>query len=331
MKIFYAVQATGNGHISRAKQLLPYLQKFGTVDILLSGSNATLKTDLPVKYRSKGISLFYKKCGGLNYWDIATKNKYLESYTDAHKMPVDAYDIVINDFDFVTARACKLRSVPSVQFGHQASFMSPHTPRPHRKNIFGELILKHYAPATRYLGLHFRSYDEFIKPPVIKKEILDATPIDKGHITVYLPSYNMECLVDHFKTMKDVTFHWFVPHITHISQDENIIYHPINNALFTQSMIECTGILTGGGFETPAEALYLGKKLIAVPIVDHYEQQCNAAALEKLGATVWKDINCDTLVNDLREWLSTPYPEIHIEANNITETLTYLMDTYPRR
>jgi len=26
MKIFYAVQATGNGHISRAIQLMPYLE-----------------------------------------------------------------------------------------------------------------------------------------------------------------------------------------------------------------------------------------------------------------------------------------------------------------
>jgi hypothetical protein len=29
MKIFYAVQATGNGHISRAIQLMPYLEKLG--------------------------------------------------------------------------------------------------------------------------------------------------------------------------------------------------------------------------------------------------------------------------------------------------------------
>ena len=35
MKIFYAVQATGNGHISRAMQLYPYLQKFGEVDFFI--------------------------------------------------------------------------------------------------------------------------------------------------------------------------------------------------------------------------------------------------------------------------------------------------------
>ena len=60
MKIFYAIQGTGNGHISRAEQLYPYLKKFGEVDFFLSGSNAQLETPLPIKYKSKGISLHYK-------------------------------------------------------------------------------------------------------------------------------------------------------------------------------------------------------------------------------------------------------------------------------
>ena len=49
MKIFYAVQATGNGHISRAITLLPYLQMYGTVDIFLSGNNSNLALDAPHK------------------------------------------------------------------------------------------------------------------------------------------------------------------------------------------------------------------------------------------------------------------------------------------
>ena len=70
MKIFYAVQATGNGHISRAMELLPYLQRYGTVDIFLSGDNSHLPMDAPVKYRSKGLSLYSNSCGGLDYLKI---------------------------------------------------------------------------------------------------------------------------------------------------------------------------------------------------------------------------------------------------------------------
>ncbi|NBR37369.1 MAG: hypothetical protein EBT80_08470 [Chitinophagales bacterium] len=46
MKIFYAVQATGNGHISRAMTLMPHLQKWGTVDVFLSGNNSHLRAKL---------------------------------------------------------------------------------------------------------------------------------------------------------------------------------------------------------------------------------------------------------------------------------------------
>jgi len=38
MKILYAVQATGNGHIARAIEMMPHLQKYGEVDVFLSGS-----------------------------------------------------------------------------------------------------------------------------------------------------------------------------------------------------------------------------------------------------------------------------------------------------
>ena len=71
MKIFYAVQATGNGHISRAMELFPHLQEYGTVDIFLSGNNSNLSLDAPVKYRSKGLSLYYNCNGGLDFWKVS--------------------------------------------------------------------------------------------------------------------------------------------------------------------------------------------------------------------------------------------------------------------
>ena len=56
MKIFYAIQGTGNGHLSRAVELYPFLKKYGEVDFFLSGSNTNLKNNLPIKYQSKGVS-----------------------------------------------------------------------------------------------------------------------------------------------------------------------------------------------------------------------------------------------------------------------------------
>ena len=113
MKIFYAIQATGNGHISRAVQLYPYLKKFGTVDFFMSGNNASLNVDIPIKFKSKGCSLHYTKCGGLDYWDTAKNINPLQMYRDAKALPLSDYDVVINDFDSVTALASKLQKVRS--------------------------------------------------------------------------------------------------------------------------------------------------------------------------------------------------------------------------
>ena len=327
MKIFYAIQATGNGHISRAVQLYPYLQKFGSVDFFMSGNNASLEVDLPVKYKSKGCSLHYSKCGGLDYWDIAKNIEPIQMYKDAKSLPLKEYDVVINDFDSITSLACKLQKVHSVQFGHQASFISKLTPRPERKSILGETIFKHYAPSPKHIGLHFESYDSFILPPIIKDEILQATPKDLKHITVYLPSFDKECLEKAFHKLPEQEFHWFLKEVKFKYKSGNITYYPVNQEDFNESMINCHGIITGGGFETPAEALYLKKKVLSIPILNHYEQECNAAALKQLGVSVIYEVGKEFELI-IENWLNSDDKVPTIQANNVTETLQFLFDTY---
>jgi len=327
MKIFYAIQATGNGHISRAIQLYPYLQKFGEVDFFMSGNNASLDVNLPIKFKSEGCSLHYSKCGGLNYWDIVKNIKPHQIYKDADSLPLKEYDIIINDFDAVTSLACKLQKVNSIQFGHQASFISDKTPRPEKKNLMGEMILKHYAPSPKNIGLHFDTYDDFIYPPIIKDDILNAEPKNAGHITVYLPSFQKDCLEKAFNRLPNLKFHWFLNDIKEKHTIKNVTYSPVNQDYFNKSLIKCDGIITGGGFETPAEALYLGKKILAIPIRKHYEQECNAAALKKLGVPVVYEVGDDfDLI--IENWLDSPIKYPTMKANNINETLQFLFDTY---
>ena len=303
MKIFYAVQATGNGHISRAMELLPHLQQHGSVDIFLSGNNSHLALDAPVKYRSKGVSLYYNCSGGLDFWQLIRKTQPLRLKQEIKDLPVEDYDLVINDFDFITAAACAKKNIPSVNLGHQASFQSSLTPRPPGKSIAGEWILKNYAKATRYIGFHFRSYDNFIFTPVVRKDILDANPFNGNYVTVYLPSYCEPQLINIFRKFNDVRFEIFCSKTQRAKQHENISFQPIDKHLFTKSLIGCSGLITGGGFETPAEALHLGKKIMTVPITKHYEQQCNSVALGQLGVTTLRKIDRE-FVNSFYTWFS---------------------------
>ena len=329
MKIFYAVQATGNGHISRAIQLMPYLQKYGEVDVFLSGANASLPAPLPIRYRSKGLSLFYSTCGGLNYKQMFRENSLFRALKEARDLPVDKYDIVINDFDFITAKACAFKKKPSVQLGHQASFYSEKVPRPAKRSNFGELILKRYAPASNYIGLHFQPYDSFVFPPVIKDVFINGNPKDAGHITVYLPAYERHCLEDHFRAFPHLHFHWFLKDTKEKTREGNISFFPVDTDLFNESLLNCHGIITGGGFETPAEALYLGKKLLSIPIRGQYEQQCNAAALRQMGVKVLNDLD-GYFATEISLWLNNRSSTVKQKANRVNETLQYMMDTYPK-
>jgi UDP-N-acetylglucosamine:LPS N-acetylglucosamine transferase len=84
-------------------------------------------------------------------------------------------------------------------------------------------------------------------------------------------------------------------------------------------MASSHGVLCGAGFETPAEALYLGKKLLVVPMVNQYEQQCNAASLKELGIHVIRKFN-DKAMPVIREWLDSDY-KIEIRYPDQTEQI----------
>ncbi len=322
MKIFYAIQGTGNGHLSRAVELYPHLQKYGEVDFFLSGSNSNLKSHLPIKFKSKGLSLFYKHSGGLDY------NKILGSLSlsvlkDAKSLPLQNYDVIINDFEFVTSLACSLKKIPSIHFGHQASFHSKKTPRPKHINPLGNFILEKFVKSETHIGLHFDNYDNHIYNPIIKEDIIKAQPINDGHISVYLPQYSIHILEPYF--LQETKFHFevFTKEVDRIVCKKNITYFPIGNEQFTSSMIRCYGIITAGGFETPAEAMYMNKKVLSIPILNHYEQECNGKALEKMGVMVLQKID-KNFHTHFNEWVTQKKP-IKLELTHSTADIVDIL------
>jgi uncharacterized protein (TIGR00661 family) len=301
MKILYAIQATGNGHISRAKEILPLLEKHGDVDILISGTQADLNLPQTVKFSHHGFSFIFGKKGGVNHWETWKTMDLPLFIRNVKDLPLKNYNLVINDFEPVTAWACKIKKIESVGLSHQASFQSSLVPKP--KSIdWAQLILKHYAPASHYIGFHFLKYDDFIHTPVIRSEIRKLITTNLGHYTVYLPAIEEKVLLP---ILKQVPVQWqvFSKHAKHSYTDENVKISVVNNEEFNASLASCAGLLTGGGFESPAEALFLGKKLLVAPMKFQYEQQCNAFALKKLGFPVLWGSNQNWLPM-IKQWVN---------------------------
>src|SRR5450631_1346629 len=99
MKILYAIQGTGNGHLSRARDIVPILQKKGEVDILISGMQADVSLPFPVKYQFKGLSFVFGKNGGIDFVSSYLQMDIRELLLDIDKVPLEQYDIIISDFE----------------------------------------------------------------------------------------------------------------------------------------------------------------------------------------------------------------------------------------
>jgi uncharacterized protein (TIGR00661 family) len=306
MKILYAIQGTGNGHISRAREIIPLLQKYGELDILVSGTQADVKLSQPVKYQLHGFSFIFGKKGGVDHFKTWLSMNLFRFRKDIKQLKLSDYNLIVNDFEPVSAWACKLQGVESVSLSHQAAFKSKKVPRP--KTIdWGKLILSHYAPTTYHIGFHFERYDEFIHTPVIRSEIRALKSTDLGHYTVYLPAIDDKRLVILLSQIPEVKWQVFSKHSKQSYQEGNVFVEPINNEKFNKSLASCTGLFTGGGFEGPSEALYLGKKLLVAPMRFQFEQQCNAYALKHLGLPVIWGSNKNWLPI-IKDWVSKPQP-----------------------
>lgn len=176
MKVLYAVQGTGNGHLSRAMDMIPCLKNRAEVDVLISGIQADLVLPFEVKYRMHGLSFIFGKSGGVNIWETFVRSRVLKLIREINELPVSDYDLVFSK---------------------------------HNKGAY---------------------------------------------------------------------------------QRENMSIEPIDGDRFVESMASAKGVLCGAGFETPAEALFLGKKLMTLPMKNQYEQHLNAAALREMGVPILKNL-----------------------------------------
>lgn len=317
MKILYAIQGTGNGHLARAEDVIPILQQYGDLELFVSGAQADIKLPYPIKYKSKGLSFFFGKSGGIDFLNTFRQNSSKKVYKEIKKFPVEKFDLVVNDFEPISAWACRKRGVPCVGLSHQSALLSSKIPKPKKIDPVGEWIIHNYAPVEKYVSFHFEVYDKDMFTPVIRSGVRESKNIIKDHYTVYLPSYDDKKLVPVFAKIPQVRWHIFSKHARKAYHIGRLSVYPVNKDEFSESMTSAKGVLCGAGFETPAEALYLGKKLMVVPMKSQLEQHYNAASLKRLGVPVLKKIKKSSLEKILN-WIETD-AYVSVDYKNITE------------
>lgn len=306
MKILYGVQGTGNGHIARARIMAAALQQHTdvSVDFVFSGRAPDKYFDMDVfgDYRTLPGLSFATRHGHVDKWATFRQNNVRGFIADVRAFDASSYDLLVNDFEPVTAWAARRQKVPSISISHQAAFAYA-VPKS-GDSILDKLLLRYFAPCEVKLGVHWFHFNQPIVPPFICDK--PAQQELHAHILVYLPFEDISDIQQMLEPLSEHHFVCYHPAITSDVTNGHISWHPPSKAGFARALSQSCGVIANGGFELSSEALHLGKKLLIKPLHGQFEQLSNVLTLSQLEL-------CQTLfqldTDIVEEWLEAPAAE----------------------
>lgn len=281
MKILYGVQATGNGHITRARALAKHFSAHKIeVDYLFSGRVKKDFFDMEAfgDWRCcRGLS-FVHESGKLNIHKTLASNSIKELLRDIKSLDLNNYDLVLTDFEPITAWAAKKQKKTCIGVGHQYAFNKKVPTR--GDNFIARSIMRYFAPADIHLGLHWHHFGNTILPPIAEVHEHGGA-VDQNKIVVYLGFESHDEIVQLLEPFKKYLFVVYGPYANYESFD-NIQFKPLSRQGFQNDLATAGGVICNAGFELASEAIQLGKKILVKPLHGQMEQLSNAKALEDL-------------------------------------------------
>lgn len=303
MKILYGVQGTGNGHIARARIMAEAFAARSdvTVDFVFSGRAPDKYFDMQVfgNYRClEGLS-FVSENGQVNRFKTIKNASLRNLFRDIRQFKTESYDLLINDFEPVTAWAAKCNKLPSISISHQASFAYA-VPKA-GDSLLNRTLIKYFAPTDLQLGVHWYHFNQPILPPFISPRL--QPEVGGNHILVYLPFEHIKDIHEMLDPISEQLFICFHPEISAHVKRGHIHWYPTSKDSFETHLKQANGVIANGGFELSSEALQLGKKLLIKPLHGQFEQLSNVVTLDKLGL-------CQPLfqlsTDGVEDWLELP-------------------------
>jgi uncharacterized protein (TIGR00661 family) len=296
MKILYGIQLNGNGHITRSLELISQLKAKGyEVDVIASGGNYSIELPDYIK-KFKGLSMYFNKSGRINKLKTTLSLNLFKLIKDVN-YDCSVYDLVISDFEPISAYSAKKHKVKSIGISNQVSII--------KSNFLESLFIKYFAPCDYYIPLDYTNGYQ----PIISEKFLNGKVSDEDFYLVYLAAYSLE----HIKNELKYSNKKFKVYSSDVIKDyvyNNIEFKKSNKDSFQSDLLRCSGVITASGFSTTSEALFLGKRLWSIPIKGQFEQIDNAIKLNKLGVYT-DDLTSENLENWLNNYTKIDYQWIN--------------------
>ncbi|MBA3867666.1 MAG: hypothetical protein H0X30_00780 [Anaerolineae bacterium] len=312
MKIVLGICGFGFGHSTRQRPILEGLLARGHDVILITNDQSYqfFAQNYPnVRNTRVYVPVMHATPRGLDFAAIA--NDPRNSAPEANPAFWNACglierefgkpDLVISDYDMVSAQIAYLFGAPLVTLDQQSKFLGydfpdvgGYNPNEHRMRLGYFFPKAKMRIATSFFKVNYAPVQEYpvmIIPPIIGTDVKDQVrePIDNT-ITVYISAasqiqQSLDELVAVFRQLPDYTFTCFVDGVVTHHQAPNVIFKPSGRAAFIDSLRQSAAVIGTAGHNLITEALYLHVPLFLLPF-DHYEQQLNASIIESEGVGV---------------------------------------------
>ncbi len=224
---------------------------------------------------------FATKAGSIQYLKTATENPLARFVRDVKNLDLSDYDLVVCDFEPVTAWAAKIQGVKTLGIGHQYAF-NYDIPKA-GADFLGEKVLRFFAPVSVGLGVHWHHFHHPILPPIIERQT-DASPVREEKVIVYLPFEDVNQVINLLKRFRHHQFFVYSPTSPNRAHEhsDNVHVRQLSRTGFRNDFADAAAVICNAGFELASEALQTGKKLLVKPLRGQMEQVSNALALELL-------------------------------------------------
>lgn len=304
-RILYGVQATGNGHISRSREIVKALKARGCdVTVVFSGRKREELWDVgdfEPFHVFRGLT-FVVKQGIIRPMATALQLHIRELFRDIRSFDPRGYDLVVTDFEPVTARIARRNRIPSLGLGHQYAVRYG-LPGP-RGGLLDRFIIRFFAPAPTEIGFHWDHFGHPILPPVMPPTLQPSNTVEDDKVLVYLPWEDSNSVHAFLSTAGS---HRFVVYTKqeHGESTETLRYRSFSREGFLHDMDTSAGVICNAGFQLMSECIHMGKRLLVTPIQGQFEQESNAWLAGHLGlGTAMHGLKPDVLTR----WLDSPVP-----------------------
>lgn len=321
IKILYGVQGTGQGHISRARAMAEALAKRDVeVTWLFSGRPKEKFFDMEpfgdFQYR-QGLT-FVTEAGKLQYIKTALHNNIFKFLNDLRTLNLEPYDVIVTDYEPVTAWAAKTQRRKLIGIGHQYAF-GDKTPKAGDSWI-QKTVMQRFAPVDVNVGLHWAPFSNTVLPPILDLPRLSQS-FQGEQILVYLPFEDQAAITD---WLQQFSGYQFVQYSSALPNQTvgNVAQRTACIEGFKRDLARSRGVICNSGFELISECLQWGKPVLTKPLAGQMEQLSNAEALSQLGYARVMHSLCEFAT---RDWLENPPlpPELHFKnvAKRLAEWL----------